>query len=515
MSTAAASDLPAYDEAATLDELVFALGQRDQPTVALIECASLAKRRELEAQMADRMPEYRFHVLDVTPFPVTSLLRTLEEQLPAEVRTSTPVTHAVNVHGLENSQLMSQDGQLVPSPLTAQLNLERELLFRRVPYLIVLWGDADFFRTLQREAPDFWHWVTYRFRFEDHTARPVAELPPLPPERLPGQGNVPERQARIAELRERYDHLALNDSDKKRLLKDKIDILSLLGREYAEAFLYEEAEAAYKSAIALQERLREDEDDRGRLWFELGQVYLNQKLLPEALDAYERCKFLASDTNAGAIFHQFGQVYHELQQWDLALENYQQSVKLEQQAGNEHKVGITYHSIGMLYEQQEQWVLALDNYRKALEWKRRSGNYSTIGSTFHQIGILHHMQKQWALALENYQQALSWKQRTDNGFEIGGTYFQIGQLYGVQQLYVAAIPWFEKAVECFTKYGNPFLPNAEASLAHAHELEQANRATAKIAKQSSKPPSASSSSRRAQPKQRKVAKDKTKPGRKK
>ncbi|HEX8326951.1 MAG TPA: tetratricopeptide repeat protein [Hymenobacter sp.] len=516
MSPAAPSDLPPYDEAATFDELVFALGQRDQPTVALVECASLAKRSELEAQMAERMPEYQFRVLDVTPYQVTSLLQTLNEHLPEEVKTSPAVTYLVNVHGLENSRYLSQDGQLVPSPLTAQLNLERELLFRSVPYLIVLWGDADFFRTLQREAPDFWHWVTYRFRFEDHTARPVAELPPLPPERLPGRGNVPERQARIADLKERYDHLALDDSDKKRLLKDKIDILSLLGAEYTQAFLYKEAEQSYKSAIALQERLREDDESKGGLWFELGYVYLCQEQLPEALDAYERCKSLTSRMNTGAIFHQLGRVYQEQQQWDLALENYQQSAKWEQQAGDELEVGKAYHSIGMLYEEQQQWALALDNYRKALEWKLRSGNDSTIGSTYHQIGITYQEQNQLALALENYQQALDWKQRTGNEFGIGGTSFQFGQVYSQQHRFAEAIQWYEKAVACFIKYGDPFLAHAEAVLADVRQLEQASRTAAAAITRKKIEISAHPNAKKGQLKQGNyIAKSKTKPGRKK
>ncbi|WP_223650357.1 hypothetical protein [Hymenobacter psoromatis] len=154
-----------YNETATTEELVFALARRDQPTVAFVECASLAKRNELETLLAARLPEYQFYTLDVTPLPVVSLLRTLGEQLPAAVRESPSVSYVVNVHGLENSLLISQDGQLVPSLLTAQLNLERELLFHNVPYIIILWGDAHFFRTLQREAPDLWHWVAYHFRF--------------------------------------------------------------------------------------------------------------------------------------------------------------------------------------------------------------------------------------------------------------------------------------------------------------------------------------------------------------
>jgi len=258
-----------YDEHTVTEEMLFALARRDQPTVAFVECASLAKRNELEALLAERLPEYQFHSLDVTPFPVVSLLRTLDEQLPKDVKTAPPVSYVVNVHGLENSLLVSQDGQLVPSLMTAQLNLERELLFRSVPYIIIFWGDAHFFRTLQREAPDLWHWVTYKFRFEDHAARPAEHFPPLPAERLSQKGNIAERQERIRELEERYERMSLDDSDKKRLLKDKISILSLLAQEYVQVFNYVKAEEAYQTAIALQEILRVNDESRGELLFNL------------------------------------------------------------------------------------------------------------------------------------------------------------------------------------------------------------------------------------------------------
>ena len=461
-----------YDEQATLNELVFALGGRDEPTVALVECASLAKRRELEAEMALRLPEYQFFPLDVTPYVVTSLLGTLAEYLPDEVQNSQAVSWVVNVHGLENSCLLGPDGQLVPSPLTAQLNLERELLFRRVPYLIVLWGDADFFRTLQREAPDFWHWVTYRFRFEDHEARTVAELPPLPPERLPGRGNVAERQVRITELKERYEHLAFDDSDKKRLIKDKIDILTLLGSEYLESFEYSEAVVAYKTAIALQERLRIDDVMQGELWFDLGRVYLANNQFLESINCYERCKELANESNMPGIFHQVGRIYQAQQKWTLALENYQQSLQWQQKLGIDSNKGNSYHQIGMVYESQQEWVQALDNYNQALKWKRLAGDESGMGSTYHQIGMTYQFQKEWALALDNYQKAIRWKLRTGNEYGTGITNQLIGRVYALQQQYDKAIIWLRRSIKILSKYGHPLLPEAKTFLTQTLQLRE-------------------------------------------
>lgn len=469
MSSAATPDLPPYDEAAIFDELVFALGQRDQPTVALIECASLAKRRELEAQMAERMPEYQFRVLDVTPYQVTSLLQTLNEHLPEEVKASKPVTWAVHVHGLENSRLLSQDGQLVPSPLIAQLNLERELLFRSVPYLIVLWSDADFFRTLQREAPDFWHWVTYRFRFEDHTARPVAELPPLPPERLPSRGNVAERQARIKELQDRYDHLALDDSDKKRLLKDKIDILSLLGEEYVEAFLYDEAEESFEKAIALHERMREHEGARGGLWYKLGSAYLRHEKLSQSLDAFEESRKLLPKENEPALLHQIGRINAARKAWDLALEAYHSALQGWEGPMKEVHQSLTYFNIGRVYEEQQQWELALHNYQLAIDIGVTAYSWPTVGESYYQIGRVYEQQMAWSLAIKNYQTAL-YLQRQEDSFHQGGTCYQLGRVHEAQNQIAEAFSWYGLAVEDLTKYGHPLLGQAQKSFTRTMHL---------------------------------------------
>ncbi len=155
---------PEFAEAG--DELLFSLQNRDRPTVVFLETNNPRTAANLRQFLANNLPEYRFYDIDLTPHLTTSLLRTLAQTLPTEVSNSQPVQYVVNVQGLENSLLVSRDGRIQDSDLTAQLNLERELLFRNVPYIIILWADTSFFRTLQREAPDFWSWVTYKFRFD-------------------------------------------------------------------------------------------------------------------------------------------------------------------------------------------------------------------------------------------------------------------------------------------------------------------------------------------------------------
>ena len=407
------------------DELLFSLHHRDAPTLAFLECNSYAKREELALFLRDNLTEYQFHDIDVTRFSVVSLLRVLTENLPPEIVNSGPVKYVVNVYGLENSLLITENGQIKPSLLTAQLNLERELLFRNVPYIIIIWADHFFFQTLQRKSPDLWSWVVYRFRFEGTDAVDPENAPPLPPERLPQQGNIAERRQRIQELETTYNQLNLDTSDKKRLLKDKVTILKLLAEEYTEAFQYDKAQTVYKDAIAIAERMRESDFLQGNLYFNLAGVQSAKREFLYSLKNYEKSLLYAEKSSYGSVYHQ----------------------------------------IGMAYAGQQQWTRALTNYQLAIDWSEKMGNTYTLGNTYHQIGIAYAEKQQWTQALTNYQLAIDWKEKTGNTYTLGNTYHQIGQMYGGQNELDEALKWYHLAIDNMTTHGREDqLPIAQESL---------------------------------------------------
>lgn len=451
-----AADRPAPDEPTEKAELLFALHHRDKPTLAFVECKTNAKRDELTAWLQQELPEYTCYTIDVTPLTVTSLLRTLDEKLPAAIKDAPPVTCLVNVYGLENR---------LDEQLAAQLNLERELLFRNVPYITLIWVDAYFFRKLQRLAPDLWHWVTYKFRFDDPTGQPVAQLPPLPPEPLAQKGDVEARRGRIHELEERYNHLDLNDSDKLRLLRDKLNTLSLLADEYVEVFEYPKAIKAYRDVLGLEEQLVAAEQvaaegqeryQRGELMFRLGWVYYKSYLFEEALSAYGQSKELLSEKAHASIYHRVGMVYQGQNEWLLALNSYKQAINLKEHFGRGFAPSSTYHQIGMVYARQHQWAISLENYKQAIELRKQTGDMFEQCNTYHHIGMVYAEQRQWAEALENYEQAIQWRKRTGNTFETGHTYYQIGRVYEEKLEWSMAIENYEQAVSWNQQTGNSF-----------------------------------------------------------
>lgn len=436
-------------------EAQFALQKRNEPNITLMSVSDYGLRNKLVERLKEKLPEYQFYDLDLTPHSVVSFRQSLQKLLPAEVLGSPPITYCVNVFGLENSRLASEDGQIVDSGMIAQLNYEREIVFRKPNYLTILWGDYDFFVQLQRQAPDFWSWVTYFFEFKQEEA---YEEIILEKEFVPDySGRVPEREEYIKNLEEKLERLPLNDSDKSRTTRERINLYSLLANEYAEYFDYANSKKYYENALRLCQQLGLKGDFENSLLFGYATLNLTFRHFSLSLNTYNEIleKLIAQDNpkNIGSVYHQIGRVYQEQRHWEKALQSYVQALDWKKKIEQESEVGATYHQIGTLHEGQRQWNQALDNYAKALYWYGRSGEDDHIGGTYHQIGWIYHEQRQWEKALESYKLALDWKTITGQEDEIGITHHQIGMLFEKQRQWDKALESYDLALEWNTRTG--------------------------------------------------------------
>lgn len=407
------------------NELLFTLSERTTGTVALIITGNEGQKTGLYRFLKEHLSEYGFYDLDLTAVHYTSLYKALEEQLPTEIKTAKPVGWLVNVRGLENSLYKSEDGRIEYSSLVAQLNFERELLFRQ-PYILVLWISKSFYAELRKKAPDLMHWISKRFVFDSEVLGPEAAEEIIKKGEVRLRGKTPQRSGRISELEQTWEKLCLDHTDKERLVKDKINLLLVLGKEYRKAFDFEKSEEALQKAMALSKRIHSGEE--GNIAFELGNLYLSVYRLDKALAAYL-----------------------DSLHWDAERENLS-------------FLSANYHQIGRVYEERREWKAALENYQKAIEWKERSGNEFEIGGSYHQIGMVYAGQREWKTALKNYQKAIEWNERSGNEVAIGSSYHQIGRVYEEMQNPVKAKEFFMMAKENFQKFNNPHLSVAQKSL---------------------------------------------------
>jgi tetratricopeptide (TPR) repeat protein len=446
-------------EKQTRNEMLFTLSERNRGTLALIITPNERKRKELYRFLKDHLKEYNFFDFDLTTHTFTSLYRALHELLPNEILQSEPVKYLVSVTGLENSLYSTEDGQIEFSSLVAQLNFERELIFNQ-PYIILLWISEGFDRELQRKAPDLMHWMSKRFVFREDegfdgmiVAEEAVEYGTV---RKPGK--IKERLDRIAELEETWEKLCIYNKDQKRLIKDKINLLRLLGKEYAAAFMFEKAEDAFQKALALDKKISTGIETQ--LLYEIGQFYYDfgryEKSLEFLLRSLNAINIKDQGVDFASTYHTIGMAYQGLRQWFKAMEYYNLSLEWDKQAGNEYRFASSYHQIGRVFEEQGKWGDALRNYQETLEWAKKTSNEYQLGGTYHQIGMVFEKQKRWEEALENYREALEWKKKTGDEYHLGGTYHQIGRVFEAQGKREEALSNYQEALEWKKKTGNEY-----------------------------------------------------------
>ena len=151
-------------QTADWDELEYVLTDRQKPALLVCSFDTLTSKERAIADFKTKFPKYTQHEIDTTGERVVSLFRYLKEKLPDLSSTATDnIQHLVHLSGLEYS-LMAEDpaspGQLLP-----ELNFERELVFRDLPCILVIWVNHYTLKRLQKEAPDFWDWVQYQYSF--------------------------------------------------------------------------------------------------------------------------------------------------------------------------------------------------------------------------------------------------------------------------------------------------------------------------------------------------------------
>jgi tetratricopeptide (TPR) repeat protein len=473
-------------QTADWDELEYVLSERHKPATLVCSFDTLSTKEKAIAQFKRTFPQYTQHEIDTTGEQVVSLFRYLNEKLPALANAQNGnIQTLVHLSGLEYS-LMAED-PAGPGLLLPELNFERELVFRDLPVVLVIWVNHYTLKRLQKEAPDFWDWVQYQYHFSSPPELidrdPVAYDGPLP-----SKGFTPERLARVEEMEARYQRLDQSGDDREQTLQNIANLLETLGREYLEIFEGEKAVAYFTRLLAVRERLG-DKFELAAAYFYLGEAYrIARQMVPavavyqkalnvfleldqaknaalchhrtgmiyaefrywdSALEHYHNALTNTSETDdlPGATYHQIGRIYEEQRQWGQALEHYHQAIEWFEKTKQHHELGGSYHQIGRVYEAQRQWEQALENYHNAIEWFEKTKQSHQLGSSYHHIGRVYQEQRQWDQALEHYHKAIEWKEKTKQQHELGSSYHQLGMVYQQQQQWEEALEHYHKAIE--------------------------------------------------------------------
>ena len=223
------SDLVPTEDAVELDALERMIRRADGFALAFARVNSLPRRRELAADLQQRL-DGAVRVVEVDVPPETTDLQAVLARVYAEVEGDGKA--ALFVYGVERvlSSVRERTGFL---PV---LNYKRENLQRSVPAPVVLWVPEFALRLIARGAPDTWAWRSGAFEFT--TAREEIERTW---QELREGGTVDEyarmtpveRRTRIETLEGLYqDYAERRDVNESNRAAIQADVADRLGRLY-------------------------------------------------------------------------------------------------------------------------------------------------------------------------------------------------------------------------------------------------------------------------------------------
>jgi tetratricopeptide (TPR) repeat protein len=165
-------------------------------------------------------------------------------------------------------------------------------------------------------------------------------------------------------------HNALDGLDPQFAAVGRAGILHQLGMVAQEQRRFEEAETAYKQALAIQLEFN-DRRTAARTYHELGRVAEEQHRFEDAEAAYKQALAIQREFNdrhsAASTYHQLGIVAQEQRRFEEAETAYKQALAIKLEFNDRHSAASTYHQLGMIAEEQRRFEEAEAAYKQALE----------------------------------------------------------------------------------------------------------------------------------------------------
>src|SRR5690606_26544618 len=130
------------------------------------------------------------------------------------------------------------------------------------------------------------------------------------------------------------------------------------------------------------------------------------------------------------LIYGIGYCYFTMQNYKLAIENFEKAIRLADEIGNQNILGKAYNNIGLIYSYQNKTKIALEYYHKSLKIteNREEYNDNTI-SVLGNIADLYIMQKDTVNARRYYQMAKQLGEKEDKKLNLAVVYNNMAVSY--------------------------------------------------------------------------------------
>ncbi len=224
----------------------------------------------------------------------------------------------------------------------------------------------------------------------------------------------------------RYFGLGLKKAEEISYVKGQFDALSGLGNTNNGMGKWEEAIQYFKQAEDLG-RNYSDSSMIASANNNIGNIYLSNGLLTDALKSYQKAAELGSLSIREVAFINIGLVHAELENLEIATDYLNQGLEMSQSSENLYNQAFIYKHLGSVKQLQGQKSAAINYYQEA------SKIYTSINERYHASDILTNMaglffeDGSYPEALENYQRSLSIQSDIDHFVGQCNNYLGIGK----------------------------------------------------------------------------------------
>jgi len=174
------------------------------------------------------------------------------------------------------------------------------------------------------------------------------------------------------------------------------------------------------------------------------------KYAEEARELADKLNFLNGKAES---LNLMGAYYYVKSDYLQSLDNYQKSLKINQEIKNKRRISSCLNNIGLIHWRQDKYLQALEYFQKSLTIDKALGDKRGISKRLNNIGLIHKTQDNYSQALEYYQKSLIINKEISDKRGVSMCLNNMGSLYLNQEKYAQAHDYFQESLKINREIG--------------------------------------------------------------
>ena len=200
-------------------------------------------------------------------------------------------------------------------------------------------------------------------------------------------------------------------------------------------------------------------ENRQAIWYhQLGIIAQIQGDYNIAHNQYQQALTIEEqlDDRAGmaSTYGQLGVLAQDRGDYDTAHNLYEQSLHIKEQLGDRAGMAKTYHNLGILSQDRGDYDTAHNQYQQALAILKELGDQASMAASYHQLGILSQVRGDYDTAHNLYEQSLHIEEQLGDRAGMAKTYHQLGVLAQRRGDYDVAHTRYERSLHIEEQLGD-------------------------------------------------------------